>query len=554
MLKQFDHLFNVSSQLYQSFERVKARFLRAVDYVEETHTHAELGQVQGDRVKRSVGAGRNSRLTKTEIASIWATLDRLARWEPTGAPKNTTLGRKKRFVDVLAGIGSIVNAVQIKKIKKNIRILQAQNILQDQKIDELARFLNLTASRVRLHDKQIYNLQARMVRLEEGLKQLTDATNFHIYASHQINVAQAAVFRLQLGLGAAEANVDKIFEYLWVMTTQRASPAVIPPIALRDLLRRVRAKMKPNPRLRLLYNPDTEDIWKYYKVIKITPVVIDKLLVILLTIPIIDSTLELNIYRVHNLLAIPPGHKIATTYLLEGDYFAIGKHGVYAALPNERSIQVCLESNLAICMMGQALYPMMHITWCIYALFVEDEARVQRDCKYEVKPFLDNRAQSLGRYMWAISSIEQEQLQIRCLEETHVIQIRPPLQVVYIGNGCEGYSPSMYIPAKSELSGMEEIESRKEYFLKFNYIYQPDELVGVWWQFRSKLMTIKEAKNFVEKVEPLGTMDYSILNQQLEKVDNKYPWSLPVPPMALVVGIGFLLTLLGGIVFAIKLY
>ena len=117
-----------------------------------------------------------------------------------------------------------------------------------------------------------------MVRLEEGLKQLTDVTNFHIYASHQINVAQAAVFRLQLGLGAAEANVDKIFEYLRVMTTQRASPAVIPPIALRDLLRKVRAKMKPNPRLRLPYDPDTEDIWKYYKVIKITPVVVDKLL------------------------------------------------------------------------------------------------------------------------------------------------------------------------------------------------------------------------------------------------------------------------------------
>ena len=255
--------------------------------------------------------------------------------------------------------------------------------------------MNLTASRVRLHDKQIYNLQAHMVRLEEGLKQLTDVTNFHIYASHQINVAQAAVFRLQLGLGAAEANVDKIFEYLRVMTTQRASPAVIPPIALRNLLRRVRAKMKPNPRLRLPYDPDTEGIWKYYKVIKITPVVIDKLLVILLTIPIIDSTLELNVYCVHNLPAIPLGHKIATTYLLEGDYFAIGKHGVYAALPNERSIQVCLESDLAICMIGQALYPTMHITWCIYALFVEDEARVQRDCKYEVNPFLDNRAQSL---------------------------------------------------------------------------------------------------------------------------------------------------------------
>ena len=69
-LKQFDHLFNVSRQLYQNFKRVKARFLRAVDYVEETHTHAELGQAQGDRVKRNVRKRKNSRLTKTEIASI----------------------------------------------------------------------------------------------------------------------------------------------------------------------------------------------------------------------------------------------------------------------------------------------------------------------------------------------------------------------------------------------------------------------------------------------------------------------------------------------------
>ena len=295
-----------------------------------------MGQAQEDRVKQSVGAGRNSRLTKTEIASIRATLDRLARWEPLGAPENTTLGRKKRFIDVLEGIGSIVNAVQIKKIKKNIKILQAQNILQDQKIDELTRFMNLTASRVRLHDKQIYNLQARMVRLEEGLKQLTGVTNFHIYASHQINVAQASVFRLQLGLGAAEANVDKIFEYLRVMTTQRASPAIIPPIALRDLLRRVRAKIGSNPRLKLPYDPDTRDIWKYYKVIQITPIVIDKLLVILLTIPVLDSTLELNIYHVHNLPAIPPGHKIATTYLLGGITLQLG---------NTEYMQHCLMSG-----------------------------------------------------------------------------------------------------------------------------------------------------------------------------------------------------------------
>ena len=553
-LKQFDHLLNVTLQLYQNFERVKNRFLRAVDHVEQTHDHAELGEVGRDRKKRAAFPRERMQIAQTELNFIRKTLIRLGNWEPKTARNATTLSREKRFLDILAGIGSIVNAVQIKKIKKNIKILQAQNILQDQKIDELARFMNLTATRVRLHDKQIYNLQVRMMRLEQGLQEMTDTTNFHIYASHQINMAQAAVFQLQLGLGTIEANVERIFEYLRVMATQRASPAVIPPVALRDLVKRIRAKLKPNPRLSLPYDPDTAEIWKYYRVMKITPVVIDKLLVILLTLPILDSTLELNVYRAHNLPAIPPGHEVAATYVLEGDYFAIGRHGVYAALPSESSIQMCLESDLAICMMGQALYPTMHITWCIYALFIEDEIRIRRDCRYNIEPFLDNRAQSLGGYMWALSSIKQEQLQIRCLEETHVIQVRPPLQIVYIGNGCEGYSPSMYIPAKSELSGTEEIESHREYFLQFNYIFEPDQLVGAWWQFRTKLMTIEEAKTFVEQVEPLGTMDYSILNKQIGKIDTKYPWSLPVPPMAFAVGVGFLLTLLGGIIFAIKLY
>ena len=67
-------------------------------------------------------------------------------------------------------------------------------------------------------------------------------------------------------------------------------------------------------------------------------------------------------------------------------------------------------------------------------------------------------------------------------------------------------------------------------------------------------MIKEEAKTFVEQVEPLGTMDYSILNKQIGKIDTKYPWSLPIPPMAFAVGAGFLVTLLGGIIFAIKLY
>ena len=80
------------------------------------------------------------------------------------------------------------------------------------------------------------------------------------------------------------------------MTNHKVTSAVIPLVALRHT----------NPRLWLPYDPQTGEIWKYYSVISY-PIVMDKMLVILMTIPVLDKTLELNIYQVHNLPAIPPG-------------------------------------------------------------------------------------------------------------------------------------------------------------------------------------------------------------------------------------------------------
>ena len=82
------------------------------------------------------------------------------------------------------------------------------------------------------------------------------------------------------------------------MTNQKATSAVIPPLALRRLLLKVEDRMQSTPRLKLIYHRRTRDIWRYYGVIKVVPVGIDKLRVIPLTIPILDKSLELNIDRV----------------------------------------------------------------------------------------------------------------------------------------------------------------------------------------------------------------------------------------------------------------
>ena len=61
------------------------------------------------------------------------------------------------------------------------------------------------------------------------------------------------------------------------MSTYKAMSAVIPPLALRNLLLRIEDLMRSNPRLKLPYNPRSEEIWKYYSVLRVVLVVIDKL-------------------------------------------------------------------------------------------------------------------------------------------------------------------------------------------------------------------------------------------------------------------------------------
>ena len=553
-LKQFEYILNVTEYVNENYLRVKEKFLRAIDYVEDINVGEPPTTDSTSRHKRNSENPFDIRMTPEETKYLTQFLTELAEWDLI---RNDT-HRDKRFIPLFASIGatigSIVNAGQIKKIKENIAILQDATILQDQQIRELARYADLTAARVRLHDTQIYRLQYRLLIVEDGIREMIDVTNFQVYTSYHVNIAQAILSRLQTGSVSIENNIDKILEYLRIMSNHKATSAVIPPVALRRLLIRIENRMRANPRLRLPYDPRAGEIWKYYSVIKVTPIVMDRMLVILMTIPVLDKTLELNIYQVHNLPAIPPGQEVESLYQLESRYFAIGKHGLYVTLPTEQSVRICLQTELAICILEQALYPVEHVTWCVYALFIDDEHRIKRDCKYTVSKVSGNRAISLGGYLWAISSIEQEQLQVRCLEETHMMEIRPPLQIIYLGNGCEGYSPSMFLPAKNEMTTHAQIESRREYFLQFNYVYTPDRYIGLWWQFRTRMMSEEEARAFITQVASLGTMDYSLLNRRPPMIKTSYGFSWPVPPTTLIIGAVVIILLVAGIMLGCYVY
>ena len=126
--------------------------------------------------------------------------------------------------------------------------------------------------------------------------------------------------------------------------------------------------MKRNPRVKLLEDPNT-NIWYYYTIMKITPVVMNNFLLIILIIPLTDQSIQMDLYKVYNLPTLHPKLKIEFTYQIEGEYLAVSKSRLYAALPTAREIRICETTEGYLCLMNQPLYVVRKIEWCIYALF-----------------------------------------------------------------------------------------------------------------------------------------------------------------------------------------
>ena len=288
--------------------------------------------------------------------------------------------------------------------------------------------------------------------------------SFLQYESDLLGYFQARILRLHSSLYAHKGDVDSLYEYMRTLTSQESNPMLIPPDLLKRILHKIMEDIKSNARPRLCEDLET-NIWFYYGTVKLTPIVLQGYLMLILTMPLINQSLQMNLYKIHNLPMLHPTLKVHAQYELEGTYLATLMEGMFISLPSIVDVKLCLITNGHLCMFNQALYPIESIKWCVYALFINDYDRIKRDCFLKTLNRTTNLAYSLDGYLWAISALAAEKLQIRCVMKTCVVTIKPPLQIIDVGNGCEAFSASIYIPAKSELTTTFQSVTRSQFFL-----------------------------------------------------------------------------------------
>ena len=126
-----------------------------------------------------------SRVSKEELEVLDDILKQVEKKYPDLSEK--VLKRTKRFGVMSWIMGwELLKLEKIKAIKKNIKKLYEQNLLQEQQIQDLAHYLNLTATRVQLHDKMLYNIQVRLNRIDHSIGTLNDIVTFNWVSNNML--------------------------------------------------------------------------------------------------------------------------------------------------------------------------------------------------------------------------------------------------------------------------------------------------------------------------------------------------------------------------------
>ena len=120
--------------------------------------------------------------------------------------------------------------------------------------------------------------------------------------------------------------------------------------------------------------------------------------------------------------------------------------------------------------------------------------------------------------------------------ETHVITIKPPLQIADIGNGCEAYSASIYIPAQSERTTTLQSVTRSQFFLDYNFNYTNVNNFLIWHKTNFTTLTTDEIKKLKTKMLKSPTMSMDIFKKVLGNIDENYPFSMSPKPYISSIG------------------
>lgn len=127
------------------------------------------------------------------------------------------------------GWGVFSNSRNIKKIKKNIFILQQQNKVQSFQIRLLARYLNLTMTHVNQHEEMLYELDTQLFLINKTLQELLVSISYLQYEADLLEQMQNRLNCIYSSMHGLRFDTEALYEFMRALASEQLNPMIIPP-------------------------------------------------------------------------------------------------------------------------------------------------------------------------------------------------------------------------------------------------------------------------------------------------------------------------------------
>ena len=242
--------------IYKVFHAIYKKFLTAIDHID--YHPSQQHNKNTTRVKRSdlytlYGCyhSQTRELTPFEENFINTFLKVLYQINPSLHNNLSRIKRTGTFTWLL-GWGIFSNARSISKIKNNLHILQKQSQLQDKQIKQLAKYLNLTIHQIDRHSEMLYEMDTKMLILDNTLQHLMWNVDSMRYEASILHYFKARIYRVHTSLYALRGDTDSLFEYMRILASQELNRTIIPPDILKTILHKIENDIKSNARLKTM--------------------------------------------------------------------------------------------------------------------------------------------------------------------------------------------------------------------------------------------------------------------------------------------------------------
>ena len=211
-----------------------------------------------------------------------------------------TTKRPKRFLWSLInsiGIGVSYSALEadIKKLYENINVLRRNQDLLDAKIMHVAKYVDMTMH-VLNETIQRVDSNTRMIERLASLGAVADIERGSmIWLSSVWREIATQSDKINVAIQTNQRNLEMVNELLRMLATNKLTPVVFPPTMMRAKLRFVEEDLLKKSKRLVLPGDYNLNVWMFYQLISVIPIVMQDSILLVLTIPLQDTGLALDL-------------------------------------------------------------------------------------------------------------------------------------------------------------------------------------------------------------------------------------------------------------------